>query len=133
TGAVSSTLDANRAIQIAQRWAGAPENVLSLLSVDGAEQVMLKIRVVEMQRSLLKQLGINWNTGVNFGEFDAPQLANIPNRFDQFGNPVFEAVEAGRFDNSFQFGTNNGFGVNGGAQGGLAAGLGLNNYRLTDP
>lgn len=128
TGTTRSTLDADRAVQIAQSWAGAPENVLSLLSIDGAEQVMLKIRVVEMQRSLLKQLGINWNTGVNFGEFDPAELANLPNRVDQFGNPVFEAVDPGRFDYGFQFGTNNGFGVNGGSQGGLTTGITGNNY-----
>jgi len=105
TGAVPSSLDADRARRIAERWVEEPENVLSLLSVDGVEQVMLKVRVVEMQRSLLKQLGVNWNGAVNFGNLG-------PNGFA----------------NAFGYGTSNGFGVNAGAQGGLAASLASTNY-----
>ncbi len=118
TGAAPSALAADRAIQIAQRWVDAPENVLSLLSVDGVEQVMLQVRVVEMQRTLLKQLGVNWSGGVNFGQFRAPILGNT-DQFDPDGNIVFEALQPGGFANSFGFNTQNSFGVSG-AQGGTA-------------
>ena len=32
-----------------------------MMSIDGKEQVMLKVRIVEMQRSVIKQLGFNLN------------------------------------------------------------------------
>lgn len=125
TGAVPSTLAADQAQRIAERWAGTPENVLSLLSVDGAEQVMLKVRVVEMQRTLLRQLGVNWNAGLNFGEFD-PHVVAQTDQLDEFGNPVLEVIEERGFNNSFGFGTSNTFGVNG-QQGGLSTTLGTTN------
>jgi pilus assembly protein CpaC len=123
-GVAPSSAAAADALRIAERWAAAPENVISLVSVDGVEQVNLKVRVVEIQRTLLKQLGVNWNRTENFGDFDPAELASIQNRFDQNGNPVFEALEPGGFSDSVTIGTSNGFGVNG-SQGGFAAGLDL--------
>jgi len=35
--------------------------VINLMSIEGKDQVLLKVRIVEMQRSITKQLGINYN------------------------------------------------------------------------
>ena len=61
-GEVANASDAQKAQRLAERFVGKPEQVVNLLSVTGKEQVMLKVRIVEMQRSVIKQLGFNLNT-----------------------------------------------------------------------
>ncbi|HSM96406.1 MAG TPA: type II and III secretion system protein family protein [Rhizomicrobium sp.] len=59
TGMVESTGDSQRAQDLAARFAGDPAKVANLLKIDTSQQVMLKVRVAEMQRSVAKQFGIN--------------------------------------------------------------------------
>jgi pilus assembly protein CpaC len=54
SGIVSSVQKLDRAIELAQRY--APERVSNLMSVGGIQQVMLKVRFAEMQRSVSKSL-----------------------------------------------------------------------------
>ncbi len=59
SGSVRSASEADTALRLAQRWTDNPENVLSMLAIEGREQVMLSVRIVEMQRTIVRQLGIN--------------------------------------------------------------------------
>ena len=43
--------------------------VINLLTVEGEEQVMLKVTVAEVQRSILKQLGVNLGAAIASGNF----------------------------------------------------------------
>lgn len=54
SGTVSSIQKLDRAIELAERY--APERVSNLMSVGGVQQVMLKVRFAEMQRSVSKSL-----------------------------------------------------------------------------
>ncbi len=54
SGTVSSAARLDRALQLAERY--APERVSNLMSVGGTQQVMLKVRFAEMQRSVSKSL-----------------------------------------------------------------------------
>ena len=54
SGTVSSIQKLDRALDLAQRY--APDRVSNLLSVGGEQQVMLKVRFAEMQRSVSKGL-----------------------------------------------------------------------------
>lgn len=54
SGTVSSTPRMQRALDLAERY--APERVSNLMSVSGNQQVMLKVRFAEMQRSVSKSL-----------------------------------------------------------------------------
>ena len=54
SGIVSSTAKLDRALDLAERY--APERVSNLMSVGGTQQVMLKVRFAEMQRSVSKNL-----------------------------------------------------------------------------
>ncbi|WP_138935209.1 type II and III secretion system protein family protein [Roseovarius arcticus] len=54
SGTVSSTPRMQRALDLAERY--APERVSNLMSVSGKQQVMLKVRFAEMQRSVAKSL-----------------------------------------------------------------------------
>ncbi|TKA94821.1 type II and III secretion system protein family protein [Cereibacter changlensis] len=61
SGTVSSIEKLDRALDLANRY--APERVSNLMSVGGTQQVMLKVRFAEMQRSVAKTL----SSGVAFG------------------------------------------------------------------
>lgn len=58
-GAAESSSQAANAADIAGRFIGDPNKVVSLVSIRQSEQVMLKVRVVEMQCQILKQLGFS--------------------------------------------------------------------------
>ena len=68
SGTVSSTTKLDRALELAQRY--APDRVSNLLSVSGKQQVMLKVRFAEMQRTVAKQLSTSlgvFDQGSDFG------------------------------------------------------------------
>lgn len=48
--------------------------VINLLSVDGEEQVQLRVHVAEVSRTLMKQLGINLGAQINSGSFSTSLL-----------------------------------------------------------
>jgi pilus assembly protein CpaC len=54
SGTVSSSAKLDRALQLAERYAAG--RVSNLMSVGGTQQVMLRVRFAEMQRSVSKQL-----------------------------------------------------------------------------
>jgi pilus assembly protein CpaC len=65
TGALSSSAAVAQAASIAEQY--APGHVVNLTTVRAAEQVMLSVRVAEVQRSALQQLGLKnfdalWDT-----------------------------------------------------------------------
>src|SRR3954469_8762317 len=62
-GTVSSAVEADRAVQIAETY--APGKVVNLLSLGSAQQVMLEVRFSEVKRSALKQIGLNWDVNGN--------------------------------------------------------------------
>jgi pilus assembly protein CpaC len=64
SGTVSSIQKLDRALDLAQRY--APDRVSNLMMVGGEQQVMLKVRFAEMQRSVSKGL----QTGI-LGSYDA--------------------------------------------------------------
>lgn len=79
TGMVQNPIDADRAGQIALRYVAKPEQVLNMLSVAGKDQVMLKVRIVEVQRSVIKQLGVNLSAVLEqgSGSITVGQTANF--------------------------------------------------------
>lgn len=56
-GTVSNTMNLTRALGIAEAY--APKKVTNLLQVGGVQQVMLEVRVAEMNRELIRRLGVN--------------------------------------------------------------------------
>lgn len=70
SGAARSAAEADRAQQIANRFlansvqgaqSGGESRIVNLVRVEGSEQVLVRVRVVEMSRTLVRQLGINLN------------------------------------------------------------------------
>lgn len=61
SGVVRSASEAESAGRIAAQFVGSPEKVLNMISVAGKDQVMLQVRIVEVQRNVIKQLGVDLN------------------------------------------------------------------------
>ena len=59
---MSSTAKLDRALDLANRY--APDRVSNLMTVGGTQQVMLKVRFAEMQRSVAKNLSSSIALGV---------------------------------------------------------------------
>jgi pilus assembly protein CpaC len=112
SGTARSAGEADRARQIAAQFlqttgaagasggAGAPDRIVNLIQVQGSEQVLVRVRVVEMSRTLVRQLGINAN-------------------YDEMINQLLGE------DDFLNLATRNGFSVNGSLLGGLTSTSGI--------
>ncbi|HSY56061.1 MAG TPA: type II and III secretion system protein family protein [Bradyrhizobium sp.] len=67
TGSVSTPIEAQQAGDVAARLAGGADKVVNSIVVRGRDQVMLKVSVAEVQRSVIKQLGIDLSASMNYG------------------------------------------------------------------
>jgi pilus assembly protein CpaC len=67
TGSVSSPIEAQQAADLAARLVGGVDKVINSIAVRGRDQVMLKVTVAEVQRSIIKQLGIDLSGSMNYG------------------------------------------------------------------
>ena len=72
SGTVSSAAKLDRALDLASRY--APDRISNLMSVGGTQQVMLKVRFAEMQRSVSKSIssslaGATTNGGIETGQW----------------------------------------------------------------
>lgn len=61
SGIVMNAADSEKATRIASQFVSSPEKVLNMLSIAGKDQVMLEVRIVEVQRNVIKQLGVDLN------------------------------------------------------------------------
>ena len=59
TGVVGSPGEADRASQVARAFVSAPEKGINMMTIEGSDQVMVKARIVEVQRTAIKQLGLD--------------------------------------------------------------------------
>ncbi|WP_315837317.1 type II and III secretion system protein family protein [Bradyrhizobium prioriisuperbiae] len=61
SGSATSPADAQQAADIAAKLVGDAAKVVNNITVRGRDQVMLKVTVAEIQRNILKQLGVDLN------------------------------------------------------------------------
>jgi pilus assembly protein CpaC len=84
TGTVTSPVDSQRATDLAVRLVGDPTKVVNSLIIAGRDQVMLKVTVAEVQRNVIKQLGININGSIGY----ATLVPITQNPFSASGSPI---------------------------------------------
>jgi pilus assembly protein CpaC len=65
TGTVSSPGEADRVTQIARAFVSSPEKVINMMTIEGSDQVTVRARVIEVQRTAVKQLGLDVNAVLN--------------------------------------------------------------------
>jgi pilus assembly protein CpaC len=68
-GAVATAAEAEDARRLATRFLSDGEEVIDHLAITAANQVNLRVRVAEVSRSVVKQLGIDWNMAINTAGF----------------------------------------------------------------
>src|SRR5215471_13281461 len=66
-GNVSSPLESQTVFDIASRLVDDPKKVVNSINVHARDQVMLKVTVAEMQRDILKQLGVDLSGSIGSG------------------------------------------------------------------
>jgi pilus assembly protein CpaC len=67
SGSAATPVEAQQAAEIASRLVGGSEKLVNSIAVRGRDQVMLKVTVAEVQRSIVKQLGIDLAGSMNYG------------------------------------------------------------------
>jgi pilus assembly protein CpaC len=67
SGSVSSPIEAQQAGDLAARLVGGTDKVVNSIAIRGRDQVMLKVTVAEVSRTLIKQLGIDLTANLNYG------------------------------------------------------------------
>lgn len=82
SGSAASPMEAQQAGDIAGRLVGDSNKVVNNIAVRGRDQVMLKVTVAEMQRNIVKQLGIDLS-----GSIGSTSITNS-NPFTANGGPL---------------------------------------------
>ena len=67
SGSAASPIEAQQASDLAARLVGGAEKVVNAIVIRGRDQVMLKVTVAEVQRSIIKQLGIDLSANLTYG------------------------------------------------------------------
>ena len=101
TGMVSSVAEAQQAFDIAAKLVGSGTaelvgtgaKVVNAIVVRGRDQIMLKVTVAEVERDLIKQLGINLSGSFNYGT--AVVNFNNTNPFTAYGQSLSGSSIAG--------------------------------------
>jgi pilus assembly protein CpaC len=94
SGTLSNQLEAQQAYDVAARLAGETK-VVNGIVVKGRDQVMLKVTVAEVQRDIIKQLGIDLNGSV--GQGTAVLNFSTSNPFSAFGQSLSGSAFQGQF------------------------------------
>jgi pilus assembly protein CpaC len=93
TGSVHSATDAATAVGLAtQAVGGDAKKVVNAISIQDRQQVMIKVEVVELNRNVEKQLGIQWNLS---GIVNTTALATGFNPGIAATNQVFQTFGGG--------------------------------------
>jgi len=59
TGTVFSPGEADRASQVARAFVASPDKVINMMTIEGSDQITVRARIVEVQRTAVKQLGLD--------------------------------------------------------------------------
>jgi pilus assembly protein CpaC len=104
-GTASSQAEAQQAYDIAARLlnsatadtVGQGTKIVNAITVRGADEVMIKVTVAEVERDLVKQLGINLSGTLGYGT--AVLNFNNTNPFSASGQPLSTSAITGGFKN----------------------------------
>jgi len=68
-GTVHSAAEADDIRRIAAKYVPDPSQVVNKIQVDAPNQVMLRVRMAEVSKSIVKEFGINWDAALQSGNF----------------------------------------------------------------
>jgi pilus assembly protein CpaC len=67
SGSAATPIEAQQAGDLAARLVGGADKVINSIAVRGKDQVMLKVTVAEVARSIIKQMGIDLTANLSYG------------------------------------------------------------------
>jgi pilus assembly protein CpaC len=86
SGLVANPAESQQAFDTAARLVGSSANVVNNLTIRSRDQVMLKVTVAEVQRDIIKQLGIDLSGSLGYG---ATAISfNTNNPFSAYGSAL---------------------------------------------
>src|SRR5215469_11666338 len=97
SGVAGNAVAAERAVQVAKSMVSEGGTIVNAMTVAPAQQVMLKVRFLEVERNASRELGVNWfgannggNRGFATGSVPVTQPGGRPavTGVDASGNPV---------------------------------------------
>jgi pilus assembly protein CpaC len=86
SGSAATPIEAQQAADLAARLVGGTDKVVNSIVVRGRDEVMLKVTVAEVSRSIIKQLGIDLSATLNYGT--SVVNFNNTNPFTATGQPL---------------------------------------------
>jgi pilus assembly protein CpaC len=86
SGTAASPIEAQQAFDMAARLAGGADKVVNSIAVRGRDQVMLKVTVAEVARTIIKQMGIDLTASMTYGT--AVVNFSNTNPFSAYGRPL---------------------------------------------
>ena len=139
TGMVDNLSESDQVLRLVEAYTGGGGNntsigVVNMMGIAAKDQVMLEVRIVEMQRNVVKQLGINLSGATNMGNLAARTLQDLFDPItglallDANGDILQGLAPDAPFDTNFGISSANGFNVAGGSLGGLSASSGYSNF-----
>jgi pilus assembly protein CpaC len=105
TGSVSSPVQAQQAFDIASRLVGDGSKVVNGIAIRGRDQVLLKVTVAEVQRDVIKQLGVDLS-GATLGTLGTLGGGSTvldfitSNPFSATGAPLSNSLASLKYQNS---------------------------------
>ena len=88
SGTVSSVQEASFAQDMALRFTGSPDKVVNMLTIGQRQQVLIKVQVSEMNRTIAKQFGINVQAAVGKDTSGVPYFFGTDNQFNLLGRAL---------------------------------------------
>src|ERR1700686_261677 len=86
SGSAANPIEAQQAGDLATRLVGGADKVVNSIAVRGKDQVMLRVTVAEVARTIIKQMGIDLSASLNYGT-SVVNFNNV-NPFTASGAPV---------------------------------------------
>ena len=69
SGAVATPAEAEDALRVVSEFSGKGVDIINHLQITAPNQVNLRVKVAEVSRSVVRNLGINWSTAFSIGSF----------------------------------------------------------------
>lgn len=67
SGSVQTASEAEDVRKLAAQYVSKPSKIINQLRISGPTQINLRVRIVEVSRNVVRQLGINWDTASSIG------------------------------------------------------------------
>ncbi|MEZ6000335.1 type II and III secretion system protein family protein [Hyphomonas sp.] len=134
TGTTDSLAESDAVQRLVEAYLGADDKtkIVNMIDIAAKDQVLLEVRIVEMQRNAIKQLGINLTGSPTFGD-----LGNLVERQLFTGSPPTDTgttalLPGAPFDVTSSVGSSLGFPLQGRSLGGFSGRASYSNYVGTD-